>query len=580
MCPGGWRASSWPRPRWAMSGDRRASSTTGSTPPPSWPPTGRWRTCGSCCSTGPCPTGPNPSASPGGGRPPGHPRATGRDPSGAGPSGAPLDVLRTAGLPPGGRARLAPDPGHRPPGAAVPGPQAVRRGPHHPHRHLPAPAGPAAGGPAPRPVLRRQLSVDAAGRGSAGCRRPGHRAVPDAHHRPRLQRLDLHRPGHHLHRGRPGRRCRRSHRRPVGPSPRRAPPAGPWTCWTPSAPRTAPRPGSARPCCAATGSWASATGSTRPTIPARSFCARWPRDLGGGLVDFAEQVERTAVDVLADLKPGRQLYTNVEFFAGVVMHTCGIPREMFTPTFASSRTIGWSTQVMEQAADNRLIRPAARYVGPPPAPAGPGPLSQKGEGSSEAIPGPRWALPRSTGGAAPGGDPPGRAGVPVGVAVAMTQTTSVPVAAPASLPPGVASAWWAVQSTSPQASPSPMRYRWFEIWWNVCSGRIGHRWTPPTGRGPERVLTGRWLVLGPQHHQLPIRREDAGEPRAVTFVGCRGVLGGEVAELLFDPPPLRRRHPPRAPGSSVTSGHPPRVPPARTARRRPTSRPTTEPDRR
>jgi len=88
--------------------------------------------------------------------------------------------------------------------------------------------------------------------------------------------------------------------------------------------------------------------------------------LGGDLVDFAEQVERTAVEVLAELKPGRQLYTNVEFFAGVVMHTCGIPRDMFTPTFACSRTVGWATHVMEQAADNRLIRPAARYVGPPP----------------------------------------------------------------------------------------------------------------------------------------------------------------------------------------------------------------------
>jgi citrate synthase len=69
---------------------------------------------------------------------------------------------------------------------------------------------------------------------------------------------------------------------------------------------------------------------------------------------------------LVELKPGRQLYTNVEFYAGVVMHTCGIPRDMFTPTFAAGRTIGWSTHVMEQAAHNRLIRPAARYVGPPP----------------------------------------------------------------------------------------------------------------------------------------------------------------------------------------------------------------------
>ena len=117
---------------------------------------------------------------------------------------------------------------------------------------------------------------------------------------------------------------------------------------------------------AVTGSWDSAIGSTRPTIPGRSSSGTWPGSLGGDLVDFAEQVERTTVDVLAELKPGRQLYTNVEFFAGVVMHTCGIPREMFTPTFASSRTIGWATHVMEQAADNRLIRPAARYVGPPP----------------------------------------------------------------------------------------------------------------------------------------------------------------------------------------------------------------------
>jgi citrate synthase len=88
--------------------------------------------------------------------------------------------------------------------------------------------------------------------------------------------------------------------------------------------------------------------------------------LGGPLVDLAVQVERTIVDVLAELKPGRHLYANVEFYAGVVMHLCGIPRHMFTPTFAAGRSIGWSTHVMEQASHNRLIRPAARYVGPPP----------------------------------------------------------------------------------------------------------------------------------------------------------------------------------------------------------------------
>lgn len=88
--------------------------------------------------------------------------------------------------------------------------------------------------------------------------------------------------------------------------------------------------------------------------------------LGGDNVEFAKQVERTVVQVLAELKPGRQLYTNVEFYAGVVMDRCGLPREMFTPTFASSRVIGWCANVLEQAADNRIIRPSARYVGPPP----------------------------------------------------------------------------------------------------------------------------------------------------------------------------------------------------------------------
>jgi citrate synthase len=89
-------------------------------------------------------------------------------------------------------------------------------------------------------------------------------------------------------------------------------------------------------------------------------------ELGGPLVEFAEQVEQTVVRVLDEMKPGRQLYTNVEFYAGVVMELCGIPRELFTPTFAVSRTVGWCAHLIEQAADNRIIRPSSRYVGPPP----------------------------------------------------------------------------------------------------------------------------------------------------------------------------------------------------------------------
>jgi citrate synthase len=88
--------------------------------------------------------------------------------------------------------------------------------------------------------------------------------------------------------------------------------------------------------------------------------------LGGPKVELAERVEQLAVEILAELKPGRKLYSNVEFYAGIVMDACGVPRDMFTPTFASSRVIGWTAHILEQAADNRLIRPSAHYVGPPP----------------------------------------------------------------------------------------------------------------------------------------------------------------------------------------------------------------------
>jgi citrate synthase len=88
--------------------------------------------------------------------------------------------------------------------------------------------------------------------------------------------------------------------------------------------------------------------------------------LGGEKMELARHIESTAVRVLDEMKPGRRLYTNVEFYAGIVMDRCGLPREMFTPTFACSRVIGWCAHVLEQAADNRLIRPSAHYSGPPP----------------------------------------------------------------------------------------------------------------------------------------------------------------------------------------------------------------------
>ena len=80
---------------------------------------------------------------------------------------------------------------------------------------------------------------------------------------------------------------------------------------------------------------------------------------------LAESVERDVLAALRAAKPGARLYTNVEFWSAVVLEAVGLPRELFTPTFAVARTTGWTAHALEQARDNRLIRPDIEYVGPP-----------------------------------------------------------------------------------------------------------------------------------------------------------------------------------------------------------------------
>ncbi len=60
----------------------------------------------------------------------------------------------------------------------------------------------------------------------------------------------------------------------------------------------------------------------------------------------------------------RNLYPNVDYYSAVVLYMLGIPVDQFTPLFAMSRVAGWTAHVLEQLADNRLIRPKAEYVGP------------------------------------------------------------------------------------------------------------------------------------------------------------------------------------------------------------------------
>lgn len=60
----------------------------------------------------------------------------------------------------------------------------------------------------------------------------------------------------------------------------------------------------------------------------------------------------------------RNLYANVDYYSAIVLRQVGIPMDQFTSLFAMSRIAGWTAHVIEQWADNRLIRPRAEYTGP------------------------------------------------------------------------------------------------------------------------------------------------------------------------------------------------------------------------
>ncbi len=93
-------------------------------------------------------------------------------------------------------------------------------------------------------------------------------------------------------------------------------------------------------------------------------CAR--RVAGPKAFDRATRFEQIALAALARDKPGRRLFTNVEFYSAVLLDAIGLPRDLFTTTFACSRMVGWTAHVLEQVDDNRLIRPDAEYTGPRP----------------------------------------------------------------------------------------------------------------------------------------------------------------------------------------------------------------------
>ena len=104
--------------------------------------------------------------------------------------------------------------------------------------------------------------------------------------------------------------------------------------------------------------------------PRAEVLARTAEEMAGAdlqnrkLYDLARSVEKTALRVLEEAKPGRNLKTNVEFYTALVLQSVGLQPDQFVAMFACGRVAGWCAHVMEQHAQDRLIRPQSEYVGP------------------------------------------------------------------------------------------------------------------------------------------------------------------------------------------------------------------------
>jgi citrate synthase len=82
------------------------------------------------------------------------------------------------------------------------------------------------------------------------------------------------------------------------------------------------------------------------------------------LFDLARAVEQTVLKILEEVKPGRNLRTNVEFFTALVLQALGLDPRSFVATFACGRVAGWCAHVIEQHSEDHLIRPQSEYIGP------------------------------------------------------------------------------------------------------------------------------------------------------------------------------------------------------------------------
>ncbi len=96
--------------------------------------------------------------------------------------------------------------------------------------------------------------------------------------------------------------------------------------------------------------------------PRAKHLRRLATELGRQAGDTSSvEILNTVAGVVTELK---HIYPNVDLYSGAAYKTMGIPTDQFTPIFALSRVVGWAAHVLEQHANNRLIRPRSEYTGP------------------------------------------------------------------------------------------------------------------------------------------------------------------------------------------------------------------------
>ena len=103
----------------------------------------------------------------------------------------------------------------------------------------------------------------------------------------------------------------------------------------------------------------------RAEDPRARVLRRTAKELGAPRYEVALALEKAALAELRARRPDRVLETNVEFWAAIVLDFAEVPAHMFTSMFTCARTAGWAAHILEQKRTGRLVRPAARYIGPP-----------------------------------------------------------------------------------------------------------------------------------------------------------------------------------------------------------------------